>query len=67
MAEKKVSKAQRRATNKYLEKFDDIRIRVPAGRKEELKAHAAAHDESLNAFIVRAITQTVERDKARSQ
>ena len=67
MAEKKVSAAQRRATDKYLEKFDDIRIRAPAGQKEELKAHAAAHDESLNAFIVRAISQTIERDNAQDQ
>ena len=67
MAEKRVSEAQRRATAKYLEKCDDIRIRVPVGQKEELKAHAAAHDESLNAFIVRAISQTVERDNAQDQ
>lgn len=67
LAEKRVSAAQRRATDKYLEKFDDIRVRVPAGQKEELKAHAAARDESLNAFIVRAISQTVERDNAQNQ
>ena len=29
--EKKVSAAQRKATDKYLEKFDEMRVRVPAG------------------------------------
>ena len=59
---KKVSEAQRKATDKYLEKFDEMRVRVPKGRKEEVKAHAEAQGESLNAFINRAITETMERD-----
>ena len=62
--EKKVSAAQRRATDKYLEKFDEMRVRVPAGQKAVTKAHAEAQGESLNAFINRAITETMERDNA---
>ena len=62
--EKKVSEAQRKATDKYLEKFDEMRVRVPKGRKETVKAHAEAQGESLNAFINRAITETMERDTA---
>ena len=62
--EKRVSEAQRRATNKYLEKFDEMRVRVPAGQKEITKAHAEAQGESLNAFINRAITETMERDSS---
>lgn len=60
--EKKVSEAQRKATEKYLEKFDEIRVRVPKGRKETVKAHAEKCEESLNAFLNRAITETMERD-----
>ena len=60
--EKKVSEAQRKATDKYLEKFDEMRVRVPKGRKETVKAHAEAQGESLNAFINRAITETMDRD-----
>lgn len=60
--ERKVSEAQRKATNKYLEKFDEMRVRVPAGQKAVTKAHAEAQGESLNAFINRAITETMERD-----
>lgn len=60
--EKKVSEAQRKATDKYLEKFDEMRVRVPKGRKEAVKAHADTQGESLNAFINRAITETMDRD-----
>ena len=60
--EKRVSEAQRRATNKYLEKFDEMRVRVPAGQKEITKAHAEAQGESLNAFINRAIDSQIQRD-----
>jgi len=60
--EKKVSEAQRKATDKYLEKFDEMRVRVPKGHKETVKAHAEAQGESLNAFINRAITETMDRD-----
>ena len=63
-AEKKVSAAQRKATDKYLEKFDEMRVRVPTGRKAAIKAHAEAQGESLNGFIVRAMTETMERDYA---
>lgn len=62
MDEKKVSVAQRKATNKYLEKFDEIRTRVPKGRKEIIQAHAEAQGESVNGFINRAIDETMERD-----
>ena len=63
-SEKRVSEAQRRATNKYLEKFDEMRVRVPAGQKSVTKAHAEAQGESLNAFINRAINETMERDSS---
>lgn len=66
-SEKKVSAAQRRATEKYLEKFDEMRVRVPAGQKELVKAHAEAHSESLNGFINRAITETMERDNSTTE
>ena len=63
-SEKRVSEAQRRATNKNLEKFDEMRVRVPAGQKAVTKAHAEAQGESLNAFINRAINETMERDSS---
>lgn len=51
-----VSKAQQRATNKYKKaNYDRMELVVPKGRKEEIKAAAAAAGESANAFINGAI------------
>ena len=60
---KKVSAAQQKAVNKYVkENYDRINVNMPKGRKEAVKAHAEAKGESLNAFINRAILETMERD-----
>lgn len=56
--------ARRRATAKYLkETVEDIRIRVPKGQKAIIKAHADRQQESMNQFIIRAINETMERDR----
>lgn len=61
-----VSKAQQKATNKYIAKtYDRINLTVPKGQKEEIQAHAEAHGESVNGFINRAITETMERETPR--
>ena len=59
-----VSEAQKKASIKYLEKLDEIRIRMPKGKKDTIKAHAEAHSESVNGFVNRAIAETMERDNA---
>ena len=60
---KKVSEAQRRAVAKYnAANYDRVELRLDKGSKETIKAHAKAQGESLNAFINRAITETMERD-----
>lgn len=61
--DKKVSPAQRKATDKYLEKFDEMRVRAPKGQKAVIQAHCVTRGESLNAFINRAINETMERDR----
>ena len=62
------SKAQQKAVSKYMKaNYDVYQIRMPKGRKEHIQAHAEARGESVNAFINRAITETMERatsDKA---
>lgn len=60
------TKAQQKAVNKYMkENYDRVLVTMkPKGRKEEIQAHAQARGESVNAFINRAITETMERDKA---
>ena len=44
------------------ENLDRISLTVPKGYKETIHTHAAAHNESLNSFIKRAIKETMERD-----
>lgn len=63
MPERKNSEARIRANNKYAAKaYDRINIAVPKGRKDGIQAHAAEHGESINAFIGRAIEETMVRD-----
>lgn len=51
--------------NRYNAKaYDEIKIRVPKGRKPEIKTHAGQRYESLNGFISRAITEQMKRDNA---
>ena len=61
-----ISKAQQRATANYVKKaYDRIEVKVAKGRKELIQAHADKLDGgSLNAFINRAINETMERDNA---
>ncbi len=57
------TKAQQKAVSKYMkENYDEIKVRVEKGRRDKIKAHAEAHGESVNGFIGRAITETMERD-----
>ena len=61
--ESKISKAQQKAVNKYVKNnYDRINVTFPKGRKAEIKAHADTHNESVNAFIVHAVTETMQRD-----
>lgn len=57
--------ARRRASAKYLhESVEDIRIRVPKGQKDIIKAHAESMNESMNQFVIRAINEAMEREQA---
>ena len=59
-----VSKAQQRAVNKYVaNNYDRVLVTMPKGQKDIIKTHAEAHGESVNAFIGRAISETMSRDK----
>lgn len=43
--------------------YDRIVVMVPKGRKDEIKAHAEASGESVNAFICRAVDHAMETEK----
>lgn len=60
-----ISDAQKKANDKWREKFDEVRFRVPKGQKDDIQAHAESMGESLNAFLRRATMETMERDKTK--
>lgn len=63
MTDTKISKAQQKAVNKYVKNnYDRINVTFPKGEKEIIKSHAEKHNESVNAFINRAIKETIERE-----
>ncbi|MCL1986620.1 MAG: hypothetical protein FWG64_01420 [Firmicutes bacterium] len=60
-----ISESQKKAVRKYNAKtYDRMEIISMKGKKEILKAHAAARGESLNGFVNRCIDEGLERDKA---
>ena len=73
-----LSDARKRANNKFDSKaYDKIIVRVDAGKRDAIKAHAERYQPevgevgkpghtpkgSLNGFIVRAIDEKIDRDK----
>lgn len=57
-------KTSAESINKYMTKaYDRINLTVPKGHKEVIEMHAAARGESVNAFIRRAIAETMQNDQ----
>lgn len=46
-----ISESRLKANKKYQSKFDDIKIRVPYGEREIIKAYAESQGKSLNSYI----------------
>lgn len=66
-----VSEAQLKAKARYSKKTYE-RIAFDVRRDAEIngdyiRSHAKAMGESMNGFIKRAVTETIERDKAKAQ
>ena len=56
--------AQRKARDKWLkEKVEEIKFRVPVGKKSLIQEHAAKNGVSVNAFLNRAVEETMARDE----
>lgn len=55
----------KKSAEKYLATQDRITIRVSkeSGLKETIQTHAESKGESVQAFIIRAITETIDREK----
>ena len=59
-----ITDARRRANEKWQkEKVEEIKSRVPKGKKVILQEHAAKNGESVNAFLNRAVEETMARDE----
>ena len=56
---------KKKYNEKYLAKLDEVRIRMPkeSGLKETIQTHAESRGESVQAFIIRAITETIAREQ----
>lgn len=63
MTENKTKKKASVYKNKYnASHYDNLRIVVPKGTKDIIKAHADKKGETINGFVKRAINETMERD-----
>lgn len=56
------TEAQARAHKKYIAQFVEVKVRMTPERRETIRTHAEQKGESLNAFINRAIDETIERE-----
>ncbi len=58
------SKAQQKAVAKYMKtNYDEIKVRVPKGKREIIKSVADSEGKSLNGFINEAINEKLSADK----
>ena len=63
-----VPKANQRAVAKYVKNnYDDIKVRTAKGKRQLIQEHAEKRGESVNAFIKRAIEETIQRDRGSAQ
>ena len=61
------SQAQNKATQKYIKNnYDSVMIRMPKGKKEQIKTFAESKGESLNGFVNRAIDEAMDEWAASS-
>ncbi len=65
MAYKDKSKAIEYNNSFIARMYDRINLTMPKGKKEIIQAFAESNGESVNAFINRAISEAMERDKAK--
>ena len=63
IAERKYTEAQKKSAQKWdAANLDRVSVAMPKGKKDIIKAHAEANSESVNGFINRAISETLERE-----
>ena len=61
------TEARKKANKKWNDKQADVKVRMSPEKRTEVQQHANDMDESTNAFINRAIDETMERDKRKKK
>lgn len=57
----KYNEKQNKWTQDYVKKaYDDIKVRVPKGKRELYKAHAEAQGKSLNQLIIELLDKSMD-------
>jgi len=62
MNHKSLTEAQKRAHQKYMQNFVEVKVRMTPDQRTTIQSHASIMGESTTAFINRAITETMARD-----
>ena len=57
------TEVQKKAQQKYMEKFAVARVRMDREKYDLVQAHAESRGESVNGFINRAIDTVMQQDK----
>lgn len=58
------TKAHLEGNKRYLGTLDEFKIRAPKGTKDKIKAHIEITGESVNAFVLRAISEAIDRERS---
>ena len=59
---KMLTEAEKKAVAKYHAKLDEIKVRVPKGKREVYKAHAERQGKSLNALIIELLEKDMQEE-----
>ncbi len=62
MASVTYTSARKKADKKYTSNTDQLRVRIPKGRKAELISHADDMNETIGQFVIRALDATIADD-----
>ena len=57
------TEAQKKAQQKYMDKFAVARVRMDLAKYDRVQAHAEARGQSVNGFINEAIDEKMARDR----
>ena len=60
------TEAQKKAQQKYMEKFAVARVRMNREKYEQIQAHGEAQGEGVNGFINRAIDNQMHQDNEKA-